>query len=492
MALALDGWAVPQEGSDERRSARSAVAASGWNPRVPGLDRLDRWVTRTPRRRFWITVIAAGLAIRVLLAPWTGGGDLATYAESATSLGLGGGPYTYLLVYPPGFVDLLALTGRVAGGFLGSPVLVGVDPGLLRFYATSSLQWTGSLATPTFALVEKLPLFLLDLGTAGLAYLMVRECADERRARWALVALFWNPLGLFLSAVPGEFDILPVFLVLAAVYLAMHGRGLSSGAALGLGTAIKLFPLFFLPLVLAILWRRGALRPAARALPVATALVGTSAVLAGLFLPLSTAQSYLASFATGPTVGQNHGGFGLWSWVQLPHLTPIHWWLFWTTAPITAGMEAVAVGLAVAVALVYLRRRPRAGWDPLRTFGAATLTALAPLLTRNVVEPQYLLWVLPWIAITAAVTVHYRWPLVTVTLAGLGFLLFGLGGPLYWLEPMAVFTPYLSWGAFTQNLAAWAPIAALVAPICSVVGAGALAYVGVRAVRGLTWAGGAS
>jgi hypothetical protein len=492
MALAPDRGPVPQEGSDGREPARSAAPGLGSSLRVPGLVRLDRWVSRTPRRRFWITVVAVGLAVRLLLAPWTGGGDLATYAESATSLGLGGGPYTYLLVYPPGFVDLLGLAGRVAGGFLGSPVLVGANPGLLRFYATSSLQWTGSLATPTFALVEKLPLFLLDLGAAGLAYLLVRECADERRARWALVALFWNPLAVFLTAVPGEFDILPVFLVLAAVYLAMHGRGLSSGAALGLGTAIKLFPLFFLPLILAILWRRSGPRPALRALPVATALVGASAVLAWVFLPLSTAQTYLASFTTGPTVGQNHGGFGIWSWVQLPHLTPIHWWLFWNTAPITAGMDAVAVALALAVAVVYLSRRPREGVDPLRTFGAATLTALAPLLTQNVVEPQYLLWVLPWIAITAAVTVHYRWALLTVTAAGLGFLLFGLGGPLYWLEPVVVFTPYLSWAAFTQNLAAWAPIAALVAPICSVVGAAALAYVGIRAVRGLTWAGGPS
>ncbi|MHB1435321.1 MAG: glycosyltransferase 87 family protein [Thermoplasmata archaeon] len=457
---------------------------------MPGVARLDRWVTRTPRRRFWITVIAAGLAIRLLLAPWTGGGDLATYAESATSLGLGGGPYTYLLVYPPGFVDLLALAGRIAGGFLGTPVLVGADPGLLRFYATSSLQWTGSLATPTFALVEKLPLFLLDLGAAGLAYLLVRECADERRARWALVGLFWNPLLLFLSAVPGEFDILPAFLVLAAVYLAMHGRGLSSGAALGLGAAIKLFPLFFLPLVLAILWRRGGPIPSRRAVPVSTALVGAAAVLTWVFLPLSTARAYLGSLFTGPTVGQSHGGFGLWSWVQLPHLTPVNWWFFWNTAPITTAMEVVAVGLALAVALLYLARRPKEGIDPVRTFGAATLTGLATLLTMNVVEPQYLIWILPWLVITAAVTEHFRWSLVAVTAAGLGFLLFGLGGPLYWLEPVAVFTPYLSWGAFTQNLAAWAPTAALVAPICFVVGALALAYVGVRAVRGLTRAGG--
>ncbi len=487
MALAPDGHSVLRKGSD--RTAGTEWTRTG-SRRVPGLARLDRWITRTPRRRFWITVVTVGLAIRLLLAPWTGGGDLATYAESATSLGLGGGPYTYLIIYPPGFIDLLALTGRIAGAWIGTPILVGSDPGLLRFFATSSLQWTGSLATPTFALVEKLPLFLLDLGAAGLAYLLVREFADERSARWALVGLFWNPLVLFLSAVPGEFDILPAFLVLAAVYLALNGRGLSSGAALGLGTAIKLFPLFFFPLVLAILWRRGGPIPSRRAIPVATSLAGGAAVLAWVFLPLSTTQSYLGSFLTGPTVGESHGGFGLWSWAQLPHLTPVNWWLFWHTAPITAGMETVAVGLALVVALLYLAHRPRLGIDPVRTFHAATLTGLAALLTMNVVEPQYLVWVVPWLVVTAAVTARFRWPLVAVTAAGLGFLLFGLGGPLYWLEPVVVFTPYLSWGAFTQNLAVWAPTAALVAPICFVVGALALAFVGVRAVRELTRVGG--
>jgi hypothetical protein len=490
MALTLDGSTVPQSGSREGERARGP--GGGWwsARRLPGVARLDRWISSSSRRRFWITVVAAGLSARLLLAPWTGGGDLATYAESATSLGLGGGPYTYLLVYPPGFVDLLGLVGRVAAALLGSPILVGGDPTLLSFAATSSLQWTGSLATPTFAIAEKLPLFALDLASAAVAYLLIREAFDERRARWALVGVFWNPLLLFLSAVPGEFDILPVFLVLASLYLALHGRGLSSGIALGLGAAIKLFPLFFFPLLLAILWRRGDQSPAPRRRPVLTAVLGTSGVVAWIFLPWSTARVYLGILFTGPTVGESHGGFGLWSWVQLPYLTPVNWWLFWHTAPISVVTDVVSIALALVVALFYFRSS-REGIEMLRTFGAGVLTAVAALVSMNVVEPQYLLWVLPFLILGSVGSEEYRIPLVTVTLAGLAFLLFGLGGPLYWLEPVVVFTPYLSWATFTQNLAAWAPEAAYVAPICFVVGALAIALASVRAARRLLLVGGA-
>jgi len=54
-----------------------------------------------------------------------------------------------------------------------------------------------------------------------------------------------------------RFDVVPAFLAVAGVSLALAGRPGAAGAALGLGGAVKLWPALLVPLIALQLWRRG-------------------------------------------------------------------------------------------------------------------------------------------------------------------------------------------------------------------------------------------
>ncbi len=90
-----------------------------------------------------------------------------------------------------------------------------------------------------FLLVLKIPYIFFDLGIGYLLYKIYN----------IKIITFWlfNPLSLYLIYVLANFDIIPVFLSVFSFYLLKKSRLSLAFAFLGIATALKLYPLLFLP-----------------------------------------------------------------------------------------------------------------------------------------------------------------------------------------------------------------------------------------------------
>ncbi len=90
-------------------------------------------------------------------------------------------------------------------------------------------------------LFTKIPYLLADL---GIGYLLYKLTFNNYK-----VLIFWilNPVSLYAAYAVGQFDLLPTFFAVAAVYLAQIKRPVKSAFILGLGGACKMFPILLLP-----------------------------------------------------------------------------------------------------------------------------------------------------------------------------------------------------------------------------------------------------
>lgn len=94
----------------------------------------------------------------------------------------------------------------------------------------------------------KLPYFLFDL---GILILLVKIFREKRQK--ILAAAFWllNPVALYSTFMIGQFDVIPTFFVVLATFLALRRKHDLALLSLGIGGALKIFPLLLiLPAVL--------------------------------------------------------------------------------------------------------------------------------------------------------------------------------------------------------------------------------------------------
>jgi hypothetical protein len=158
---------------------------------------------------------------------------------------LGDLPKTSLLVqnygqnfftYPPLAYFTLGIFGWVLKPLFDANFFHGLAANLPRILSDNRLFW--------HLFLTKLPYLFFDFGTL---FLLVRFF-DEPKKKW-LVAVLWlfNPLVLYTSYLVGQFDIIPVFFTVLAIFLAKRKLPFWAALALGVGAAFKMFPLFFLP-----------------------------------------------------------------------------------------------------------------------------------------------------------------------------------------------------------------------------------------------------
>jgi 4-amino-4-deoxy-L-arabinose transferase-like glycosyltransferase len=130
------------------------------------------------------------------------------------------------------------------------------------FVSTLGVLLSQSLKIPLDFLI-KLPLIAADVLIAGLLFKAVCRYRDDSRLA-ALVGLghALNPVSIIITSLHGQFDSLPAFFALAAVCLVLftelHHTLTLSALLLGLGIALKGWPVLLLPFVVAKLptnWR---------------------------------------------------------------------------------------------------------------------------------------------------------------------------------------------------------------------------------------------
>jgi GPI transamidase subunit PIG-U len=453
------------EGNDVTQSPTgSPVSGPG-----PGRDRIREWVRRTAASgryfaelRWWIL---AGVLIRICLWVYSSEADLSGFASMSVSMVYGGGPYTFGNNYPPAWPLLLNIVGR--GLSLGFPPSGFLQPTPLNAILVGriGILEPPALVAPVFSVAEKALLLPFDLGAGLIIYYLARSFASTVIApRTAFALWFLNPLVITVSSVHGDYDVIPTFFVLLSFVLLMRGDPLFAGLSAGIAITLELYPIFLIPLFVGFI-ARGQLRPAALR-KIAWFLVGGGVSALVVLWPPSLLSQFIVSFSAGPKVGNQFGGFWIWSLTSLPG--PGFQELAQT---LTANSLIVSVGgsAIAAISVVYLALV----WTTTRSFRSETLalsytmvaSVVAIYFALPIVQPQNLIWLLPFLLLGAMAAKSLRIPFVVVSTAPVVFYFIGLGGPLNLFQGLAVFTRVVTVPAVVQSVTWFAGYQYVVFPL---------------------------
>lgn len=224
-------------------------------------------------------------------------------------------------------------------------------------------------------------------GCAVVSFFMLRRIAPRTYWAWALSPL-WLPYAFL------NWDLLGIVTVVAAWWYFRREQWTWSGVWLGVGVAVKFFPLAIWPFMAAALWARGQRREAWRF------TWATAIPVVALNLPMAIANfqnwSWFYTFNAGRPVGGD-----IWVFI-LPPLTKLE-----STLAVD-GLSFLLLGAAALLALAATLR----GTDPAKT---AALAFVVWMVVNKVFSPQYMVWVL-----TMAVVAEWPiWTLAAITLGGL-------------------------------------------------------------------------
>lgn len=332
-------------------------------------------------------MILAGLLVRLALAP-IGAHPFDTYVWYDTGQRVAAGQPFYGVTqypYPPtwaailGGVDALyrPLAAALGAGPLSAPEVAQIMGHPVFLAAPLLVDWL-------FLLLLKLPLFAADLGVA----LVVRRIVTVRfrqpdLADRAFAWYFLNPFILWISAVWGMFDALPTLFTLIGILLFLDRRDALSGVAFGLAVSLKYFPVLF---ALAILVTyRGSLTRSR----LARFAAGFLLVLGGVSAPflVSAPAAYLQGVLS-PTSGAYAGRLSIWEALGAVGLPSVPLWFA------AADILATVLLVAVLAALWDPRAPTPAGHEP--WLDASLIAVLVFYVVNIAVNPQYIVWVIPF------------------------------------------------------------------------------------------------
>jgi len=291
----------------------------------------------------------------------------------------------------------ITLYHRYAQAFwLGSPPLRSLPA---EYPLLSIVPFTLTLLPPLHDFVSVFGAWMLLLLLVG--YVAVRRRESVRTAEVCAVYLV---LGCF-ATVLGRYDLVPAAATVVAYWAVRQRRFTLAYGVLALGTLLKLYPVFLVPVVVLEQYRSLDLRPF-RSLPPRGVVAGV-----GLFV-VSVAGVFAVSALLNPGGWLGPFTYNSHRPLQVESVPASLLWLSGlvglSTAPDHSFHSYNLVGRADNVLSIVTELALVAGclWVYLRqlqgrlSFGrAATLCLLVVVCTNRVFSPQYLMWVLPLVAI---------------------------------------------------------------------------------------------
>ncbi len=447
--------------------------------------------------------VVAGTALRLLLAPFTSWtNDVLPPYFATRDLAMFGNPYaTYHYTYPPLFAYLEFPLNFLAL-LLGSPVVQYV-PSMVPVAETTGMI-APMVTSPLFNLALKVPMIAGDLLVGWLLYTALAP-SSAKAARRAFLLWYLNPLVILVGSVQGQFDALPALCVLAASIALVERKRWVAGLALAAAIALKAYAVYLLPLfggflladlfpearTLLAMARRLLERPAARASGAFVASLGLGLVL--FFLPFSGFGVLVVARRTSLLLP---GGFSAVAlFFQLAGGDVLALANFGSTAGIIATVlviVTVIVGILVALWILPFLR----GSTPLDSLlllsQGTSLILVAVYLLSPLVQPQYLVWILPGLILLSSRWKAFGRAALLLSLAGVGFEA-GLMGLAAYLYPLAVYTGATSVASLNGAILGYWSMPGFLSPLLwkdvtnlsMVLGLAALAWIGWRAY-GLT------
>ncbi len=347
---------------------------------------------------------------------------------------------------------------RVAGGLVPyRDFAFEYPPGALPFLVlpalvTDSLEAYRAVFVAELAVVGALAVLAFDWALRSLG-----RHGRDRLVVLGVIALVPVLLG---GVILTRFDLVPAALVALAAGLMATGRLRSAAFVVGVGIAVKLYPVVLLPLLTIAAWRRTGRREAV----VVVALAAAPAVAVYVPFLILGADGVLDSF--GRQLGRplQIESLGAGVLLALHHAAgmPLEWSsgsgsqnLTGTTAGAVAVLQGVAQIAALALVWVGFARGP-ASTERLLRYAAAALVAFVAL--SKVLSPQYLVWLV--LLVPLVVGVRGRGAMwLTVLACSLTAAWFPAG---YW-DLVREFDPLSSWLVLFRGVALVALLAVLTA-----------------------------
>jgi hypothetical protein len=225
-------------------------------------------------------------------------------------------------------------------------------------------------------LILKVPIIIGDLIVGVVLFKFTKS---------KLVTALWllNPFVIFVSAIQGQFDVLPTLFVLLATYFLLQRKNLASAVSLAIGIGFKIFPVFLLPFFIIF-----SLKNCGRKATLKYVIV-LAAVVAVLFAPFFLPQNFKYLYEGLSDLPQRSVAYVGSSVSYIEYLT-LHLHLF-------SNYNFLYVFIPLYLALLFVSRKF------VKDFNTLNLSIIVVLLllfvTYNTMHPQFLMWILPFLFI---------------------------------------------------------------------------------------------
>ncbi len=280
---------------------------------------------------------------------------------------------------------------------------------------------------------------LCGAGCIGFIATTLRRVGSSSGRVWAALLLFAvSPLVLG-SLFGTRYDLWPTLLALGGLAALVRERPILSGALLGLGFAAKLWPGVLLPLAIVHLWRRRG--------GSALAAVSFAVVAAACFVPFAILEPHglwssisgqfdrplqIESLGAAVLMAAEHLGMAAHTTITSHGGQALTGRGAGIAADISTAVEIFAV---VGMWIGYARRRAH---SPEALLMAAAATVAALVAFDKVLSPQYLIWLVPFVALASG----------RAGIAAAAFLLLALGLTQTWF-------PWSYWNLATGHESPW-------------------------------------
>jgi hypothetical protein len=395
---------------------------------------LKKFVAPSPQVFKFLVI---GMMVRLLLAPYTSY-PYDTYPFYGAVVGTlaGTGPYgNVLFTYPPLFSVIYYPLFWVVSHFIDPSSFGMFMPSLIEVSRTTGMM-VPFITSPLFNLLLKAPIIIGDVLVGLTLYRVVESRKGKVAAERAFMIWFLNPLVIFVSSVHGQFDVLAAYFALIGVLSFMDRKFLLSGAFLGLGVLLKLFPAYlvisFGLILLVALIRSSREGRSVDALRHLVSFVAGGAVSLITILPFLLSSSSFLDYVFRRGTYSSIGGMN--AWFAMPFLGAMGGEGGGSGQTMPIGLILLITGVAITVLVTLLVIWKVPGEDrPLYT-ALAVLTAI--LVTQSVTNPQHLIWLIPFIVVFSSIEERMTRKLYALTVIGLLYLLCLQSGFVF-LYPLA-------------------------------------------------------
>ncbi len=206
-------------------------------------------------KKIWI-IFTIGIAVRLLIAFSTFHPDIQTFNLAGQVIAAGNilnfydylsaisdtDPVKHIAVfnYPPLIYYFFGLFNFIFANLLGLNAI--------NQFILDNLANYGNLLFNLHLFLLKIPYLIVDL---LVGWIFLQLFAQKKEKLLALGLWMFNPVNLYATYMMGQFDIIPTFFTVLAIYLAVKNKLSWAALALGFGIAFKIYPIFLLvPLIL--------------------------------------------------------------------------------------------------------------------------------------------------------------------------------------------------------------------------------------------------